>query len=69
MKIIPPDKLMDFIHAAEQFKMRHHTIREGQAYMNVLFEMYPEIYKRIDGTEYDCFYDDSRIFHFFSEIS
>lgn len=68
MEIIPADKVVDYIHASEKFRKSNPTMREGQAYMNVLFEMYPEIYKRITGTEYDCFYDDSRIFHFFSEI-
>jgi hypothetical protein len=32
--------------------------RYGQTVMNVLQEVFPEKYKEIINTDYDCFYDD-----------
>jgi hypothetical protein len=35
--------------------------RKGQALFNAIGETHPELYKKYTGTEYDCFYDDSKI--------
>lgn len=35
--------------------------RLGQAYFNVLNTYYPKIAEQIRATEFDCFYDDSKI--------
>lgn len=35
--------------------------RLGQAYFNYAYELYPQDVDIIRGTEYDCFYDDSKI--------
>ena len=35
--------------------------RLGQAYFNYAYELYPRDVDTIRGTEYDCFYDDSKI--------
>jgi hypothetical protein len=33
-------------------------IRYGQSIMNTLYRVWPEKYKEITQTDYDCFYDD-----------
>ena len=33
-------------------------IRYGQAVMNILNKVWPDKYKQISRTDYDCFYDD-----------
>ena len=35
--------------------------RLGQAYFNYAYELFPRDVDTIRGTEYDCFYDDSKI--------
>jgi hypothetical protein len=35
--------------------------RKGQALMNALFEVNPELMEEISLSEADCFFDDSRI--------
>lgn len=35
--------------------------RRGQAWMNALREIDPELFEKISGTEADCFYDDRKI--------
>lgn len=34
--------------------------RRGQRLMNELFKVRQDLYEFIAGTDYDCFYDDSR---------
>lgn len=34
-------------------------LRYGQCVMNELYYIWPEKYKEITATEYDCFYDNS----------
>lgn len=36
-------------------------LRYGQILMNALSEFDPDMYKRITGTEYDCFYDNGKV--------
>ena len=36
-------------------------LRYGQILMNILSEFDPEMYKNIIGTEYDCFYDNTKV--------
>jgi len=33
-------------------------LRYGQVIMNMLYQVWPEKYKEISHTEYDCFYED-----------
>lgn len=47
---------------------KHPELREGQSYMNALAEINPELYKKITGTEADCFYDDKKIPSFFDML-
>lgn len=30
---------------------------DGQTVMNVLYEVWPEKYQEIEGSDFDCFYD------------
>lgn len=32
-------------------------LRYGQTVMNVLYEVWPDKYKELSGSDYDCFYD------------
>ena len=45
------------------------TLRNGQVLMNTLHEMNSKIYDEIAGTEFDCFYDDEKIFATFDRIA
>ena len=49
-------------------KSQNPELREGQAFMNALSEVNPELYKQITGTEADCFYDDEKIPTFFNKL-
>lgn len=35
--------------------------RYGQTVMNVLYDAWPEKYKELTGSEYDCFYSNSNV--------
>lgn len=43
--------------------------RLGQAYFNYAEELYPEETNQLRGTEYDCFYDDTKISLFLHELN
>ena len=43
--------------------------RKGQAYFNYLYQLHPDVADEIRGTEYDPFYNDSRIEKFLNKIS
>lgn len=36
-------------------------IRYGQTIMNILWEIWPEKHKEIQGGDFDCFYDNSTV--------
>ena len=38
--------------------------RRGQALMNALFDVRPDLYDALHGTDADCFYSDKRIVNF-----
>jgi hypothetical protein len=40
-------------------KITNKKIRFGQTVMNQLYNLWPEKYREITGSDYDCFYDDS----------
>ena len=40
---------------------RSGQLRKGQAWMNALAEVAPDLYGLVSGTEADCFYDDGKI--------
>ena len=43
--------------------------RLGQAYFNYAYQMFPEEVDKLRGTDYDCFYSDSKIPIFLKELS
>lgn len=66
--IIPADKVVGYFHAIIVYRKNNPDIRNGQAFMIVLHDMFPDIYNRVTGTEYDCFYNDAKIFNLMAEI-
>lgn len=42
--------------------------RNGQAAFNVLYSMHPELAQEIRGTDLDPFYDDSRLYAFYTWV-
>lgn len=38
-----------------------HQLRYGQCVMNTLYESRPDLYEKIKGTDFDCFYDNSTV--------
>jgi len=49
------DKVDKFYYENE-FELRH-----GQAIMNLLYLIRPDLHKKIMGTDFDCFYDDGTV--------
>lgn len=50
------DDVADLVDKNKTFS-KENKLRKGQIFMNCLPD---ELYKRINQTEYDCFYDDSK---------
>jgi hypothetical protein len=48
--------LVDDNYYQGSFELRH-----GQTLMNILNMVWPEKYKEISGSAYDCFYDDGKV--------
>jgi hypothetical protein len=48
--------------------LRHPCLRRGQAMMNELYRIRPDLYNAIGATENDPFYQDSRIPNFIELI-
>ena len=49
--------------------METDKLREGQKAFNNFAEKYPELVNQITGTEYDPFYDDSKIYIFYQRVN
>ena len=61
-------KLMS-LHAITTAKLQSDiNLREGQAYMNALFELDRRAYEDITATEFDPFYDDNKLTAFFERL-
>lgn len=43
-------------------------IRYGQAIFNAAYTMFPHATNKLRSTEYDCYYDDSRINDFLTKL-
>lgn len=69
------DSKMDFskmILDAEDYKtllkkvvvmqVENPSLRQGQAFFNSLLDLHPDIAETIRGTEYDCFYNDDKVY-------
>ena len=51
-----------FLQKVDDFYYEHaFEMRYGQSIMNMLHKIYPDWYKRITGSDLDCFYDDGII--------
>jgi hypothetical protein len=48
-------ELIDKNYYENEFEVRH-----GQTIMSTLHRVWPEKYKEISHTDYDCFYDDGK---------
>lgn len=46
----------------------HSELRLGQAIMNILNSVNPKIFTKLVNTDFDCFYDDEKIFDCLFEI-
>jgi len=44
-------------------------LRKGQAFMIALSRIRYDLYEKITGTEYDCFYDDNKVMKFLRYIN
>lgn len=49
-------------------KPNGHVLRAGQSLMNALYDINPDLYKAITGTEADCFYSDKRVGQFYNAL-
>ena len=52
----------------EMAKFRPSHIRYGQSIFNDAYSLYPNETNELRATEYDCYYDDSRIDLFLARI-
>lgn len=48
-------KIVDFVSYESEYELRY-----GQVLMNVLYEIWPEKYQEITGTDLDCFYESEQ---------
>jgi len=49
-----------FLQKADNFYHENELeLRYGQSIMNILYNVRPDLYKKITQTDLDCFYDDS----------
>lgn len=48
--------LVDINYYENEFEVRY-----GQTVMNVLHRVWPEKYKELTNSDYDCFYDDGTV--------
>jgi len=49
-----------FLQKADSFYHENELeLRYGQSIMNILYNVRPDLYKKITQTDLDCFYDDS----------
>lgn len=52
----------EFLDKADKFYYENEfELRHGQSIMNVLYLVRPDLYKKITGTDLDCFYDDATV--------
>lgn len=69
---MPQTSLVDRIvtlAAGDRYGSRYgRDLRKGQNLMNALYELNPDLYKQITGTEADCFYQDKNIPKFWEVV-
>lgn len=67
MKGLTADELSTLIRVSmSMVRSSEGAIRRGQAYMNVLYEIRPDLYEEItiNQPQVDCFYNDDKIDNF-----
>ena len=52
---------VSLINSLVKYLHNNPELRVGQVYMNALFDIRPDLYQRVTGTENDCFYNDDKI--------
>lgn len=55
------DDLIGKVETQYHSQQPDNYLRYGQILMNTLSEFDPDMYKRITGTDYDCFYDNAKV--------
>jgi len=60
------DKINEILQIAQEEKPDEW--RFGQAVFNYTYQEFPDAADKIRGTEYDCFYDDSKIPKFIKKL-
>lgn len=55
----------------EVYKNRYMSfgLREGQSYMNALYDISPSLHDEISGTDADCFYVDENLTAFLNYLN
>lgn len=53
---------------ADKLTTTNSFLRNGQALYLAAFDVFPTATSKLDGTEYDCFYEDSRMEKFLLEL-
>lgn len=61
--------LEQLITSAAKLKTENDELRYGQALMNALHKLNPELYNTINGTDVDPFHGDDRIGKFYTVIA
>lgn len=54
----------EYLHAGGAYWLANRKQRQGQAYMNLLGEIRPELYERVTATNFDPFYNNLRLPNF-----
>lgn len=65
---LKPEQMFLLLTQSYRLVSNNKELREGQAYMNALFEIDQKLYNEITGTDLDPFYDDSKINTFFDYL-
>ena len=52
----------EFVEKVDSFYNENQPhMRYGQSIMNMLYQIWPDQYKKITGTDLDCFYDNGTV--------
>lgn len=68
MKRIDTLDILSIKKNAEKLNTTTSFLRNGQALYLAAFDMFPVATSKLDKTEYDCFYEDSRMEKFLLEL-
>lgn len=58
----PNKSYIDFLKTVDEtYNYYSFDLRYGQTIMNVLYDIWPDKYNELKGSDYDCFYDDGTV--------